>query len=60
MNILVLVKGAERFCFAYDNASTSELQRILRQYAADESMNFTWSDAAMLSQRARNMSKQDD
>ena len=39
--------------FCYDDDSASECHRIFGQYAADESLSFTWFDAAVMSQKLR-------
>ena len=53
VNMIALTKDGERFVFLYDDASPSELLRTFGQYAADPELNFSWYDAAVLSQRVR-------
>ena len=53
MNVIALVKDGERYVFLYDDASPDALLRQFGRYAADESLSFTWYDAAVLSQRVR-------
>lgn len=53
---LVLVKGSgERFLFVYDDVpeSRAELLNAMGRMAADADCNFTWRDAAILSQRVK-------
>lgn len=53
INVLALVKGEERYVFLYDDGSRSETLRQLGRYAANPQLNFTWYDAAVLSQKIR-------
>ena len=53
INMIAMVKDDERFVFLYDDRSPSELLRTFGQYAADPELNFSWYDAAVLSQRVR-------
>lgn len=50
---VALVKDGHRYVFVYDRASVSTLLTILGKYAADPELNFSWYDAAVLSQRVR-------
>ncbi len=43
LNVLALVKGRERFVFLY----------AAGRWASDDSLDFTWHNAAVLAQRAR-------
>ncbi|HUG20618.1 MAG TPA: hypothetical protein VMM56_16640 [Planctomycetaceae bacterium] len=58
VNVLALVKGEERFVFLYDEQSIDTLLEQLGSHAADPELSFTWYDAAVLSQRVRNLRKQ--
>lgn len=60
MNVLALVKDAERYIFLYDDESTPELLRTLGKFAADKDLNFTWYDAAVLSQKVRRLRQKAD
>jgi hypothetical protein len=53
INVLALVKGAERYVFLYDDASRAETLRMLGRYASNPELSFTWYDAAVLSQKIR-------
>ena len=53
INVLALVKGAERYVFLYDDASRAETLRTLGHYASNPELSFTWYDAAVLSQKIR-------
>jgi hypothetical protein len=55
LNVLALVKGEEKYVFLFDDANRIETLRMLGRYAADPELNFSWYDAAMLSQRIRDM-----
>lgn len=53
INVLALVKGAERYVFLYDDASRSDTLRVLGRFASNPDLSFTWYDAAVLSQKVR-------
>ena len=53
INVLALVKGAERYVFLYDDDSRPETLRVLGRYASNPDLSFTWYDAAVLSQKIR-------
>ena len=55
INVLALVKDGERYVFLYDEQSTSQVLQTLGRYAADPELNFSWYDAAVLSQRVRHL-----
>jgi hypothetical protein len=57
VNVLALVKGAERYVFVYDDASRDALIDVLRDHAADPSLNFSWFDAAVLTEKAREQAR---
>jgi hypothetical protein len=57
INVLALVKGAERYVFLYDDASRAETLRVLGRYASNPELSFTWYDAAVLSQKIRQESR---
>ena len=59
VNVLALIKGAERFVFLYDDESADQLLQTLGNYAADPEINFSWYDAATLSQRVRKLREGD-
>ena len=52
-NVLALVKGAERYIFVYDDDSRQPLIETLRDHAADPRLSFSWFDAAVLTEKAR-------
>lgn len=53
INVLVLVKGEERYAFLYDNDRKSEVFRTLEKFAKNPELSFSWYDAAVLSQRIK-------
>ena len=57
-NILALVKGAERFVFVYDDDSRGPLIDSFRDYAADPRLSFSWFDAAVLTEKAREQARE--
>ena len=56
--VVALVKGEERFIFLFNEQRKGELLRTLGKYASNTEINFSWYDAAVLSQKARNATKQ--
>ncbi len=55
INVLALLKNGERYVFLYDDRSADQLLQTLGRYAADPELNFSWYDAAVLSQRIRTL-----
>ena len=53
LNVLALVKGAERFIFVYDDDSRAELMDAVRDAAADPRLALSWHDAVLLIDRAK-------
>ncbi|MEQ1825099.1 MAG: hypothetical protein ABL921_04110 [Pirellula sp.] len=53
VNVVALVRGEEQYIFMFDEANRTETLRMLGRYAADPQLSFTWYDAAILSQRVR-------
>lgn len=52
-NVLALIKGNERYVFVYDDEAHEPLIDVLRDNAADPQLSFTWFDAAVLTEKAR-------
>ena len=55
VNVIALVRGEEHYVFVFDPKRHTELLRLLGRYAADPSMSFNWYDAAVLSQKIREL-----
>ena len=55
VNVVALVKDGERYVFLYDDQSAPQLLQTFGQYASDQELNFSWYDAATLSQKVRAM-----
>jgi hypothetical protein len=55
INVLALVKDGERYIFLYDDQSAAQVLQTLGRYAADPELSFSWYDAAVLSQRVRQL-----
>ncbi|HUG68951.1 MAG TPA: hypothetical protein VMM76_14475 [Pirellulaceae bacterium] len=53
INVLALVKGEERYIFLFDDNNRSEVLRTLGRYASNPELSFSWYDAAVLSQKIR-------
>ncbi len=55
VSVVALVRGEEQYIFMFNEANRTETLRMLGRYAADPELSFTWYDAAVLSQRIREM-----
>jgi hypothetical protein len=53
INVLALVKGRERYVFLFDDTQRAEALRTLGRFASNSDLSFTWYDAAVLSQKVR-------
>lgn len=53
LNVLALVKGDERYVFLYDDDCRGELIETFRNWAADPALSFSWFDAAVLTEKAK-------
>jgi hypothetical protein len=53
INVLALVKGEERYIFLFDDNNRSEALRTLGRFASNPELSFSWYDAAVLSQKIR-------
>lgn len=60
INVLALVKGEERYVFLFNDANRAETLRMLGRYASDPQLSFSWYDAAILSQRIREVLPDED
>ncbi len=52
-NVLALIKGEEHYVYIYDDASRPGLVDSFRDQAADPALSFTWFDATVLTEKAR-------
>ncbi len=57
INVVALVKGEERYIFLFNDKKKGETLRTLGRYASDTKLSFSWYDAAVLSQKVRNIEK---
>jgi hypothetical protein len=55
VNVVALVRGEEQYIFMFDEENRTETLRMLGRFAADGELSFTWYDAAILSQRIREL-----
>lgn len=55
INVVALVKGEERYIFLFNDGQKSETLRTLGRYASNSKLSFSWYDAAVLSQKVRNI-----
>jgi hypothetical protein len=57
LNVLALLKGAERYVFVYDDDSQPQLLEAFRDQAADPRLSLSWFDASVLTRKAREQAK---
>jgi hypothetical protein len=57
INVVALVKGAERYIFLYDDDNRARALRTLGRYASNPELSFSWYDAAVLSQKIRRQAR---
>ena len=55
VNVLALVRDGQRYVFLYDDSSVETVLAKLAEFAGDSELDFTWYDAAMMSQRVRHL-----
>lgn len=60
VNVIALVKDGERYVFLFDRESAPQLLQTLGKHAADPELNFSWYDAAVLSQRVRRLQRESE
>jgi hypothetical protein len=53
LNVLALIKGNERYIYVYDDESRRPLIDAFRDQAASPHLSFTWFDAAVMTEKAR-------
>ncbi len=53
INVLALVKGRERYIFLFDDTQRADALRTLGRFASNTDLSFSWYDAAVLSQKVR-------
>ena len=58
INVIALVKEAERYIFLYDDESAAALMQTLGRFAGDPELSFSWYDAAVLSQKVRRQNRE--
>jgi hypothetical protein len=59
VNVLALVKDGERYVFLYDEDSSASLLQTLGRFASNPELNFSWYDAAVLSQKVRRLKREE-
>lgn len=59
VNVLALVKDGERYVFLYDEDSSATLLQTLGRFASNPELNFSWYDAAVLSQKVRRLKREE-
>lgn len=55
VSVVALARGNEQYLFIFDDRNRTELLRTLGRFAANPELSFSWYDAAILSQKVRDM-----
>jgi hypothetical protein len=55
--VLALIKGNEKYVFVYDDDSRQRLVDAFRDQAADPRLSFSWFDAAIMTDKAREQAR---
>lgn len=55
VNVLALVRDGQKYVFLYDDHSVETVLTQLAEFADDPELDFTWCDAAMLTERVRQL-----
>ena len=55
VNCVAIVKGDERYVFLFTDDNMTETLRQLGRFASNPELSFTWYDAAILSQKIRQL-----
>ena len=58
VQILMLTRDGDRYVFIYDDDSRADCLRTLGRFASNPELSFCWHDAAVLSQRIRELAKE--
>ncbi|MCS7166139.1 MAG: hypothetical protein RMI91_12625 [Gemmatales bacterium] len=56
INILALHKGEEHYIFVYHEEARAEVVQVMREWASNPRLSFSWFDAAVLAQRVAKLS----
>jgi hypothetical protein len=59
INVIALVKGSEKYVFLFDDDNRVETLRQIGRYAMNPELSFTWYDAAVMSQKIRQVAMPD-
>lgn len=55
VSVVALARGNEQYIFIFDDRHRTELLRTLGRFAANPELSFSWYDAAIMSQKVRDM-----
>jgi hypothetical protein len=58
LNVLMLIKGSERYIYVYDDESRPSLVEAVREQAADPRLSLNWFDASVLAKKACEQAQQ--
>jgi hypothetical protein len=55
VSVVAVARGNDQYIFVFDDRTRTDALRMLGRFAADPELSFSWYDAAILSQKIRNM-----
>ena len=58
VNVIYLKKTESQYTFLFNTEDLPTFLQVIGKYAADPELDFTWYDAAVLSQKARRLVEQ--
>ncbi len=51
INVVAIVRGYERYIFTYRDSQREQVMRVIRQFAANPELTFSWLDAGALAMK---------
>ena len=55
VNVLVLIQDEEQYVFLFQDDYRQDCEKIFIKYAANPKLSFTWSDAATLTSKLKDL-----
>ena len=57
INVLAPIRNGQQWTLLYDDVSRAEALRLLGRWASNPELDFSWYDAALLSQKVRRVNR---
>ena len=58
LNVVCVCRGNERYVWMYDDDRVTECYRSIGRFASNPDLAFSWYDAALATQRMRQLAKE--